>query len=388
MMLTNENIICFANDWHNDPTSKHQVMKLLAQKNRVLWVNSIAMRKPSASSSDLKRIITKLQGCMKGLEKINDNLFVYTPIVLPLPSSIWARQINALLLRVSLWYYRKQLGMKDFQLWTFVPTMVELAGTMGEKALVYYCVDEWSKFSFMDSEAMRTMEIRLMQKSDIVFATADHLYRDKVQFNTNTYLVEHGVDHEHFSQALGANLPIPSDIREVKKPILGFFGLIHEWIDLDLIEHVARAKPEWSIIMIGKSSVDVKRFQQYTSIHFLGQKQYESLASYCSAFDIGIIPFAVNELTLNVNPIKLREYLSAGLPVVSTALPEVEKYKDIVKIAHSADEFIAAVEMILHSDTRDAAEARSSRMVKETWQGKVEYISECIEKVINSKKNN
>jgi hypothetical protein len=384
-MLTGENIICFANDWHNDPTSKHQVMKLLSQKNRVLWVNSIGMRKPSASSSDLKRIFVKLQSFLKGLEKIHENLFVFTPIVLPLPSSAWARQINVLLLRASLWYYRKQLGMQDFQLWTFVPTMVDLAGKMGEKTLVYYCVDEWSQFSFMDSEAMRNMEIRLLQKSDIVFVTADHLYRDKVQFNKNTFLVEHGVDHEHFSQAQNESLDSPLDIRNIKKPILGFFGLIHEWIDLDLIEHVAKAKPEWSLVLIGKSSVDISRFQKYANVHFLGQKPYATLPAYCRVFDVGLIPFVVNELTLNVNPIKLREYLSAGLPGVSTALPEVEKYKDIVKIAHSADEFVTAVEMILRSDTRDNAHVRSSRMDKETWQGKVEYISECIQGVIKNK---
>ena len=378
-MLDGENIICFANDWHNDPTSKHQVMKLLSQKNKVLWVSSIGMRKPSASSSDLKRIFAKLQSFIKGLEKINENLFVFTPIVLPLPSSSWARHINSILLRASLWYYRRELGMKEFQLWTFVPTMVELAGTMGEKTLIYYCVDEWSKFSFMDSEAMRDMEIRLLRKSDIVFVTADHLYRDKVQFNKNTFLIEHGVDHEHFSKAINESLDTPIDIQKVKKPILGFFGLIHEWINLDLIEHVAKVKPEWSIVLIGKSSVDLSRLQKYANIHFIGQKPYESLPAYCRIFDVGLIPFVINELTLNVNPIKLREYLSAGLPVVSTALPEVEKYSDIVAIAHTEDEFVELVEQILISDTTGAIKMRSSRMAGETWQNKIEYLSKCVE---------
>lgn len=377
-MLTDENIICFANDWHNDPTSKHQVMKLLSQKNRILWVNSIGMRKPGASSSDLKRIFAKLRCFINGLEKINENLFVFTPIVLPLPSSVWARKINVLLLRVALWYYRKQLGMHDFQLWTFVPTMVELAGKMGEKKLIYYCVDEWSKFSFMDSESMRDMESRLLQKSDIVFVTADHLYRDKVQFNKNTFLVEHGVDHAHFSQAQERSLDIPSDIRKIKKPILGFFGLVHEWIDLDLIEHVAKARPDWSIVLIGKSSVDISRFQRYSNVHFLGRKPYESLPAYCSVFDVGMIPFKVNELTLNVNPIKLREYLSAGLPVVSTALPEVEKYSDIANISHSNDEFVMLIEKNLRQNAPEDIKVRITRMKNETWQDKISHISECI----------
>ena len=384
-MIEGKNIICFANDWHNDPTSKHQVMKLLSQKNRVLWVNSIGMRKPSVSSSDFRRIVLKLKSFAKGIEQVMENLFVFTPIVLPLPSSPLARRINTYLLRASLWYYRKQLGMEEIQLWTFVPTMVELAGAMKEKVLVYYCVDEWAKFSFIDARAMRNMEIRLLQKADVVFTTADHLYRDKAQFNKNTYLVEHGVDHEHFSQARHEDLPIPQDIRQLQKPILGFFGLIHEWIDLDLIEQLARLKPEWSIVMIGKSSIDLTRFRQHRNVHFPGQMPYESLPSCCRGFDIGIIPFMVNDLTMNVNPIKLREYLSAGLPVISTALPEVEKYADIVEIIHSASEFVAAAEKILQNDTREDAQNRSNRMAGETWLGKVEYISQCLENVTKDK---
>ncbi|HSW65010.1 MAG TPA: glycosyltransferase [Dissulfurispiraceae bacterium] len=378
-MIHGKNILCFANDWHNDPTSKHQVMKLLSKNNRILWINSIGMRKPSVSSSDLQRIIGKLKSWMKGLEQIGENLLVFTPIVLPFPSSGLARRINTLLLRSSLWYYRKQLGMRNFQLWTFVPTMVELAGTMGEEKLIYYCVDEWSKFSFMDGAAMRDMEIRLILKSDVVFTTADHLYRDKRQFNENTYLIEHGVDHAHFSPALNAELPVPDDVKDVPRPILGFFGLIHEWIDLDLIEHVARMRPDWSIVMIGKSSVDISRFAKYRNVFFLGQKPYEVLPSYCRVFAAGLIPFAVNELTINVNPIKLREYLSAGLPVVSTQLPECEKYRDIVQIAGTYDDFAACVEQVLAADSREARQARSDRMAAETWDAKVERISDCIE---------
>lgn len=377
-MIHGENIICFANDWHNDPTSKHQVMKLLSHGNRVLWINSIAMRKPTVSSTDIQRIVLKLKSFFNGLERINDNLYVFTPIVLPLPSSPRARQINALLLRLSLWYYRRQLGMKDFQLWTFVPTMVELAGALGEKQLIYYCVDEWSKFSFMDGDSMREMEIRLMRKADTVFVTADHLYRDKVQFNLNTHLVEHGVDHEHFSRALSDEIMIPEELKTIRRPILGFFGLIHEWIDLELIEHIARFRHDWSIVMIGKSSVDLSRFKRFGNIHFIGQKPYQSLPAYCRGFDVGLIPFAVNDLTVNVNPIKLREYLSAGLPVVSTALPEVEKYRDIVMIADKYEDFVVGVETALSQNSLTDRLIRSGRMASETWSSKVEFISRCI----------
>ncbi len=374
-MLRGQDIVCFANDWHNDPTSKHQVMKLLSRENRILWINSIAMRKPSATASDLKRILNKLKGWSKGLDQINENLFVFTPIVLPLPSSPMARKINAWLLRQSIRYYTRKLNMNDIQLWTFVPTMVELAGQLNEKKLIYYCVDEWSKFSFMDGNSLRQMEIDLMKKADIVFVTADHLLKDKIQFNPNTHLIAHGVDHDHFSKALYQGMELPKDVREIKKPILGFFGLIHEWIDLELIEFIAKARPDWSIVMIGKVSVDDRAVRTLKNVHLLGQKAYEALPAYCKAFDVGLIPFVINDMTVNVNPIKLREYLSAGLPVVSTALPEVEKYQDIVEIAQTGDQFVTKVEAALKTDGNDVKMERSKRMESETWEQKVELLS-------------
>lgn len=378
-MLKGKNILCFANDWHNDPTSKHQVMKILARENRVLWINSIALRRPDFSKRDLSRIAGKLRSWLRGMEEINPNLHVFTPIVLPFPASALTRKFNVVLLRLALWRCRRLLGMKGFQLWTFLPTMVELAGRMGEDKLVYYCVDEWSKFSFIDGEAMRSMETRLLELADVVFVTSDRLYRDKVQFNSKTYLIEHGVDYGHFSRARRENLPEPEDMRSVKKPTLGFFGLIHEWIDLDLIEYLARTRPQWSIVLIGKCSIDAGRLRQYANVHLLGQKPYQSLPAYCRMFDVGLIPFVVNELTANVNPIKLREYLAAGVAVVSTKLPECEKYRDLIHIGGTHQEFAEAVESALLSDTRQERDRRCSRMASETWESKVDALSRHVE---------
>jgi len=383
-MLKGKNIVCFANDWHNDPTSKHQVMKVLARENKILWINSIAMRKPTASVSDAKRIISKLRSWSQGLEKINDNLYIFTPIVLPLPSSPAARKINTWILKASLLHYTKQLKMLPMQLWTFVPTMVDMVGKLKEEKLVYYCVDEWSKFSFMDGAAMREMEIRLMKEADIVFATADHLFNDKAQFNPNTHLIAHGVDHQHFSQALRNDIKIPEDVSHIKRPILGFFGLIHEWIDLDLIGHIARRRPDWSIVMIGKISVDHSHVKTLPNVHFLGQKPYETLPAYCKAFDVGLIPFVINDMTINVNPIKLREYLSAGLPVVSTPLPEVKKYEDVAAIAADPEEIVIEIEKILNDGVRKKRMERSGKMADETWESKVELISHHVAANLNA----
>jgi glycosyltransferase involved in cell wall biosynthesis len=164
----------------------------------------------------------------------------------------------------------------------------------------------------------------------------------------------------------------------VKGPVLGFFGLIHEWIDLELIAALARRRPDWTVVLIGKASVDVGALRELPNVKLLGRRPYESLPGYCKGFTVGLIPFAVNELTRNVNPIKLREYLSAGLPVVSTALPEVQAYSESCHVAGSTEAFIEACEAAVRGDTPELRRRRSDAMARETWQAKIEDLGRAV----------
>jgi glycosyltransferase involved in cell wall biosynthesis len=370
--MTGENIICFAKDWSEDPTSNNHVMRMLARENRVLWLNSISMRTPNfASGRDLGKIGKKLASFAQGARKVTENLWVYTPIVLPFPHSALAHALNRQLLRFTLGLLRRRMGMKQFQLWTFLPNAVEYVGTLGESLAVYYCIDEWSHFSYLDGRKMAAMEEELCRRSDIVFATAHSLAEAKRPYNPETQLALHGVDFEHFSRALDPATKVADDIAALPQPVLGFFGLIHEWIDLKLIGYLAERHPEWSIAMIGKTCVDVSALERFPNVHFLGRKPYEELPKYCKGMSVGLVPFAVNELTLHVNPIKLREYLSAGLPVVSTALPEVGFYREHCEVAESYEAFEKGVAAVLARDTPEFRQARSNSMRSETWERKV-----------------
>lgn len=384
-MLEGKSIVCFSNDWENDPTSKHHVMRILSAKNKVLWINSIGMRRPTLSSSDIKRVITKLRGWSKGLTKVNDNLHHFTPIVLPLAGSRVGRAMNRILLRLSIRYFCRKLGMDKVQLWTFLPNISDMIGSLNEELLVYYCVDEWSKFSFMDGEILRAQEILLMQHADLVITTADHLYRDKEKFNANTHLLTHGVDQAFFATSLLKETAIAPELAAMKGPLIGFFGLIHEWIDCDLIAHIAQARPDWNLVLIGKIAVPVDELRGLGNVHLLGQRPYGELVSFCKGFAVGLIPFKVNELTINVNPIKMREYLAAGLPVVATALPEVEKYHDHVAIARSKEEMVDLIAREVEQDNFDKRLHRSREMEKETWDSKVETLSQLVMAVGNSR---
>jgi len=378
-MLEGQNIICFAKDWTEDPTSNNHVMMMLAKRNRVLWLNSIAMRTPKlADKRDLAKIGRKLQSFTKGPVQVAENLWTYTPIVVPLPHSPAAAAINRQILRWTFTALRRKLGMDSYQLWTFLPNALPYLDMPGQTLSVYYCIDEWAHFSYIDGGKMVAMEKDLCGRADVVFATAALLYESRRAWNPNTHLALHGVDQAHFAAALKPETPIPPELADCPRPILGFFGLIHEWLDLDLIAALAKKHPEWTIALIGKASVDVSRLQGIPNIKFLGRKPYASLPSYCKAMSVGLIPFAVNELTRAVNPIKLREYLSAGLPVVSTALPEVMAFGSRCHVAKTTDEFISMCERAVAEDTPENRRKNSEAMLVETWQAKVDALGRIV----------
>ena len=167
-MIRERSIVCFANDWHSDPTSKHQIMKILSERNMILWINSIGLRAPSLNSQDVARILSKMKSLFSGIERVNGNLYVLTPLAIPLHKYPWVRKLNRELLLAQIRYYMKKLKIVDVDLWTFMPTMANLVGRLRERKLIYYCVDDWSKFSFIESQSMAQFEADLVKSCDVV----------------------------------------------------------------------------------------------------------------------------------------------------------------------------------------------------------------------------
>jgi glycosyltransferase involved in cell wall biosynthesis len=372
-MIEGRTILCFASGYEAPPTSKHHVMHLLAERNTVLWINYHASRAPMATVSDLKHVAGKLRQIFQGLKNPRKNVFVLTPLVIPLPGKAWARKVNRWLLIRRVRQALRQVGHGPVQVWSFTPDISYALGHFSEEKVVYYCVDEHAAFSGYDREQVLRDETDLCRRADLVVTTSQALQEAKAPLNPNTILVTHGVDYEHFSRALRDDLTIPDDIKDIPHPILGFFGLIRDWVDLDLLAEVARARPDWHIVLLGDSTVGLAPYRGIPNMHFLGRRPYEQLPAYCRCFDVGLIPFKVNELTEAVNPIKLREYLAAGLPVVSTPMPEVKLYSHLIEVADTAEGLLRAVEEALASGP-DARALRTAAMALETWSGKVDQI--------------
>jgi glycosyltransferase involved in cell wall biosynthesis len=372
-VTASENIVCFAKDWSEDPTSCNHVMRALSRENRVLWLNSVCARRPDfGSGSDLRKMARKLIGFLKGPREVERNLWVYTPLVLPFPYTPAAVAVNRWILRATLGILRRRLGMREFQLWTFLPTTAGYVGGMGESLAVYYCTDEWSGFRHLSDAPVAAMEQALCAKADVVFTTSRPLLERKAAYNAETHLASHGVDHAHFASALDEATPAASELEGLPRPIIGFFGLIESWIDLELLAYLAERRPEWSIVLVGKAAVDVSSLRRYPNLHLLGRRPYRELPRYAKAFDVAVCPFASNELTRNINPIKLREYLSAGLPVVATGIPEAAAYPGSCQLVSGPEQFLAACEAALRDDSPERRSRRSRAMRDETWQHKVD----------------
>lgn len=384
--MSGQNIVCFAKDWAEDPTSCNHVLEELSKTNRVLWLNSISTRAPKLGSGrDMGKIRKKIAGFLAGPKEMKPNLWVFTPVVLPFHNSAKAVMLNKLLLRLTISRLRRKLGMRDFQLWTFVPTSEPYVGSLGAKVVVYYVTDNWSQFSSVDGARIGAMVKKLSQNADIVFATANLLVEQLKPNNPETHLASHGVKYAQFAQATQSDTVVPADLAALPGPVLGYYGLIEDWLDQDLLVYLAQKHPDWSIVLIGKAMVDTSKLEKQPNIHLLGRKPHAELPGYCKGFSVAMIPHKVNELTRHMNPIKLREYMSAGLPIISTALPEVRHYPGQCIAAENYEEFDQAVQAAITGDSPAARAERSRAMEAETWEDKVRELSARVMRVLAKK---
>jgi glycosyltransferase involved in cell wall biosynthesis len=374
-LLRGRDLLCFSHDWSGDPLSKTHLMRILARDNRVLWVNSIGYRTPTASKADITRAFKKLKAATSPLSEPERNIFVLNPIAVPVYGRPRIRDFNRRLLRFQVKRAMRQLGFQRPINFVFNPAAAVVAGALGEEQIIYYCVDEYTEFSGVSSSSLNELEQQLLRQSDLVIVSAERLYQSKVKTNPRTVLIRHGVDFDHFRKALDPETIVPDEIRDLPRPVIGFFGLIADWVDLDLMAAVAKRFSTGSMVLLGKSTTDTSALEQIPNVHLLGRKPYTSLPAYCKGFDVALMPFRINELTLNANPLKVREYLAAGVPVVSTAIPEVEVL-GLCRIGHDPASFIREVELALQEPGPSVARSESIR--RESWAARVDELRECL----------
>lgn len=237
-------------------------------------------------------------------------------------------------------------------LWYFTPMSLDFTSHLEGQVTIFDCMDELSAFKGAP-EALVEKERQLMKRTDVVFTGGYSLWEAKRKLHVNAHAVPSSVDVNHFSAAHQA-LPAPADQAEIAHPRLGFFGVIDERFDIELISELARQRPQWQIVLIGPVvKIDPAMLPRYPNIHYLGSKDYAQLPAYLAGWDVALMPFALNESTRFISPTKTPEYLAGGCAVVSTPIADVVRtYGDsgVVKIAASADAFVGAIESILAGD--------------------------------------
>ncbi len=378
-MLKNEEIIYVANDWRGEnKTSAHHVAEELSRHNRLLYIEAAGQRAPRASGRDLKKIVTKLSKFFSKPVEVATNVSVYSPVILPFHKYGVVRKINRVLLKFQMRRACRITGFKNPILWIVLPHYSSLVDDVSNKGIVYYCVDEYSSQPNVEVESIRRMEKQVLDRADVVFTVSEVLLENKKQLNTNVNLSPHGVDFEHFRRASAEKTAVPDDIGKIKRPIAGFFGLIEEWIDLELVARAADALPDVSFVMIGSVAQSVEFLKSRKNIHFLGHRRYDLLPPYLKAFDVGLLPYKLNTQVINSNPKKLREYLAGGKPVVSVRVREVEKYGEMVEIVDSPDDFVKAIRRAIDNDNESDRNRRIEAMREESWEQKVERIGRIV----------
>lgn len=378
-MLENQQIICISSvDWDPIWTRKQQVMSRLPGSNTVLYVEPpISLLSPFKDPACWRKWTTWRQG----VRPWRDNIYLWSPpVTLPFGNIYpWVNRINQWWIGLFLQQVVRRLGFSRPILWTYLPNTVDLVGKLGEKLLVYDCVDEHSAYTGFNKEAVQSMERKLLQKCGVVFTTARGLFEDKRQYNANTHLLPNAANVELFGKAQSPETPIPDDIAAIPHPIIGFVGVIQDWVDLSLIESTAKAHPDWSVVLVGPvgPGVELQSLKDCANVHFLGRRDQAELPKYLKVFDVCLNPFRLNELTRTVSPLKFYEYLASGKPIVTVPMPEIESYGDVVEIA-PPDRFVQAVARALAEETEAKKEARLRRAAENSWESRVAFLMEKI----------
>ena len=369
--LRGRDMLCFGHDFSGDPLSKTHLMRLMSRDNRILWINSIGYRAPTATKSDFNRALNKLKMVAEPVREVEPNIFVLNPLAVPAYGIPGMQVVNRELVRFQVLRAMRRLGFKNPINWVFTPTAGVVAGALGEDLVVYYCVDKFTAFEGLPPQLVQ-LEDDLCRRADLVVVSAQGLYDIKASKNPHTVLIRHGVDFDHFRKALDPATEVPAEIASLPRPILGYFGLMAaDWIDIDLLVKVAKHFSTGSLVLLGKVTTDLSRLTALPNVHLLGRKPFSTLPGYSKGFDVALNPFPMNDVTHHANPLKVREYLAAGLPVVSSRIPEVEVLPQC-HIGDGPEHFIREIEAALAQPGPRAE--RSETMRKESWQGRLEEL--------------
>ncbi len=385
-MVRQPDIVCISSiDWDFIWQGHQEIMsRLAADGHRVLFVENTGVRAPHMR--DLPRVRQRIRNWWRGTKGFREerpNLFVYSPIVVPLPYSRIARVLNRFLLVRALGRWMGATGFFRPMVWTFLPTplALDLVEALDPQLTIYYCIDDLASSS-PGAKRIAASEERLFRQADLVFVTSEKLRQRAAQFSDRVHLFPFGVDFERFEEVRASEAPLPDDLQDLRRPVVGYVGGLHQWVDQDLLAAVAERMPDATFALVGPAQTDVSALERCANVRLLGQRPHPDVPRYVKGFDVGIVPYRLAEYTANVYPTKLNEYLVMGIPIVATDLPEIQRfnaaYGNVVSVAADADAFSAAIRRSLRPSTPSEVRRRIAVAEENSWQGRLEAMRRLI----------
>jgi len=310
-------------------------------------------------------------------------------VVVPrLPKDLGGEVVTDAVLQVLIYQLFAEHDIDEYVLWYYTPMSLAWTRHLKPLAVVYDCMDELSAFKGAP-RTLKERETELFKRADLVFTGGQSLFEVKRDQHPNVYAFPSSIDAPHFARARSMKND-PTDQAEIPHPRLGFFGVIDERMDLELIDELARLRPRWHLVMIGPVvKIDPVELPRHANIHYLGGKSYEELPAYIAGWDVALLPFARNEATRYISPTKTPEYLAAGRPVVSTSIRDVVcPYGEmgLVRIADTAEEFVAAVEAAMNEDAAERVCAADEFLAQMSWDRTWGRMVELIEDVVTARR--
>jgi glycosyltransferase involved in cell wall biosynthesis len=339
--LRGRDIVCvgFA-DWDTELwTNQHHLMSRLSRENRVLFVESLGLRQPQLAGRDLARIWRRLRRGFAAPHKV-DGLHVLSPLILPFHRYGAVRAINRHVLPVLVRRAVRRLGLRQPILWAYVPQAEILINALEPSLVVYHCVDDIAAQPGIDAASFRAAEARFARRADLVLASAPALATRLRTSSSNVLDAPNVADTELFASALAPG-ELDADMAALPSPRIVFIGaIVATKLDISLVVELARTRPQWSFAFVGPVGpgdprTDVSALTAESNIHLLGPRSYTELPAVLRAADAGLIPYTHNQLTGSIFPMKVYEYLAAGLPVIATPLPALAGVAEVAIASHS-----------------------------------------------------
>jgi glycosyltransferase involved in cell wall biosynthesis len=382
-------ILCFSTtDWYENWGSRQHIMLRMAQRGHpVLFIERQVG--PEQLIRDPALRLRKIAAWKSiRLNQLIENFWTWQPPLLP-PGRYYNNHLNQLGQKILIRQIRSlilKLGLPSPILWLYPPQSAPLLGAFGERLSLYHCIENFSgNQAGIKRRVMQSEERLLLQRADLVFTHSEglfHLYGELAQREIT--LVPSAADVSYF-QSISLIDPLVS---QIPHPSLGVVGTLDGRLNVELLESIVHSHPTWHLVLIGQwhpERVDLQLLKNFSNVHFLGQQPYDKLPYLLNGLDIFLIPYVLNEMTVYISPIKLYEYLAVGKPIVSTGLPEVMKYKDYVRVASDAHDFIQNIQIALEEDTPAKVNSRRVFARQHSWEARLEKMLGVIEETLKRK---